>query len=103
MYQIPPVFQVSAAVLHMSGNAAQWYQSFKLVEEVANWSQFRHAVVCEFESTSQREKIQALQTLRQAGSVAEYKHQFDSLVYQIRVFDPSVGGLMLVYRFYVGA
>jgi hypothetical protein len=102
MYQIPAMFKVSAAVLHMSGNAAQWYQSFKLVEEICDWSQFRYAVALEFESTAQHEKVQALQTLRQTGSVADYKSQFDSLVYQVHVFDPSVGGMMLLYRFILG-
>lgn len=92
MYQITQNFKVSAAVLHMSGNAAQWYHSYKLVNEVNSWDQFRMAVATEFEGVVEREKMSALDTLTQTSTVTEYKQQFDSLVYQIRVFDPSVGG-----------
>lgn len=42
----------------------------------------------------------ALDALTQTRTVAKYKHQFDSLVYRIRVFDPS--GMMLVTRFLGG-
>jgi hypothetical protein len=31
--------------------------------------------------------------------VEEYKKQFDKLVYQIRLYDPNMGGLMLVQHF----
>jgi hypothetical protein len=34
--------------------------------------------------------------------VEEYKKQFDKLVYQIRLYDPNMGGLMLVQRFILG-
>nr|AAP54660.2 retrotransposon protein, putative, unclassified [Oryza sativa Japonica Group] len=102
MYQITQNFKVSAVVLHMSGNAAQWYHSYKLVNEVNSWDQFRMAVATEFEGVVEREKMSALDTLTQTGTVTEYKQQFDYLVYQIRVFDPSVGGKMLVTRFMNG-
>lgn len=102
MYQIPENFKVSAAVLHLTGNAAQWYQSIKLVEEVRDWAHFRYAVALEFEGNSNCEESLALQLLTQTGTVSEYKQQFDSLVYQARLFDPSFGGMMLVSRFMLG-
>lgn len=40
--------------------------------------------------------------LRQNGSVDEYKRKFDALVYQIRLYDQSIGELILVTRFVLG-
>lgn len=102
MYQISATFWVSATILHMYGNAAQWYQSVKLVEDVSDWAHFRYVVIHEFEGNTHREKTLALRLLTQTSTVAEYKQQIDSLVYQVRLFDPSVGGMMLVSRFVLG-
>jgi hypothetical protein len=35
-------------------------------------------------------------------TVEEYNKQFDKLVYQIRLYDPNMGGLMLVQHFILG-
>jgi hypothetical protein len=56
-------------------------------------------VIQEFEGNVQRDKIRELLTLKQTGTVEEYKKQFDKLVYQIRLYDPNMGGLMLVQHF----
>jgi hypothetical protein len=46
--------------------------------------------------------VRELLTLKQTSSVEEYKKQFDKLVYQIRLYDSIVGGMMLVQRFILG-
>ena len=40
--------------------------------------------------------------LRQEGTVAEYKKKFDQLVYHVRLYDPTVKGMMLVTQFVLG-
>lgn len=40
--------------------------------------------------------------LRQNGSVEDYWRKFDGLVYQIRLYDHTIGELMLVTRFVMG-
>jgi hypothetical protein len=37
LYQIPPNFRVSAASIHMIGDAAHWFQTYKLTLEFQNW------------------------------------------------------------------
>lgn len=73
-----------------------------VVEDMHDWAHFRYAVVLEFEGNTHREKTLALEMLTQTCTVAEYKQQFDSLVYKVRLFDPSVGGMILVCRFVLG-
>ena len=67
-----------------------------------NWSTFSVDVVQEFEGNAQRDRTRELLTLKQTGTVDEYKKQFDKLVYQIRLYDPHVGGMMLVQQFILG-
>jgi hypothetical protein len=59
-------------------------------------------VVQEFEGNAQRDKIRGLLTLKQTGSVEEYKRKFKKLVYQIKLYDPKRGGVILVQRFILG-
>ena len=59
-------------------------------------------MLLEFESDNQRDKNKELLALKQTGSVIEHHRQFDLLVYQIRLYDPAFGGLMLVSHFIVG-
>lgn len=102
MYQILENFMISGVVLHLIGDAAQWYQSFKLVTPVHDWPHFCQAVIEEFECETEHETTFALQTFTQTDSVADYKKAFDSLVYQVRLFDLAYGGIMLVTRFMLG-
>lgn len=102
IYMIPEGFKVAAATMYMKDSAAHWYQAYKVNNGWHDWEQFREAVVFEFEGNTQRDKIRELLLLRQTNTVEEYKRKFDALVYQIRLFDHNLGGLMLVTRFLLG-
>lgn len=102
LYQIAPGFQVSAATMYMTESAAHWYHAFKRDHVHLNWEQFREAVLLEFDTDTHRVKMKELLQLRQSGTVAEYRRQFDRLVYNIRLYDASIGGVMLVTQFVLG-
>ncbi|KAM0829264.1 hypothetical protein ACQ4PT_066987 [Festuca glaucescens] len=102
LYNIAKGFKVSAATMYMRDSAAHWYQAYKLKNPWHNWSTFSVDVVHEFERNAQRDKIRELLTLKQMGTVDEYKKQFDKLVYHIKLYDPNMGSLMLVQRFILG-
>jgi hypothetical protein len=102
LYNIAEGFKVSAATMYMRDSAAHWYQAYKLENPWHNWSTFSVDVIQEFEGNAQRDKIRELLTLKQTGTVEEYKRQFEKLVYQIKLYDPNMGGLMLVQRFILG-
>ncbi|KAK1649759.1 hypothetical protein QYE76_067564 [Lolium multiflorum] len=102
MYQIPEGFKVAAATMNLLGNAAHWYQAYKLDNAWHNWEQFQQAVMSEFELNVYRDKMRELLQLKQTGTVEEYTRQFNQLVYNIRLYDVSVGGMMLVTQFILG-
>ena len=102
LYQIAPGFQVSAATMYLSESAAHWYHAFKRTHERLTWEQFRQAVLLEFDMDTHRVKMKELLQLRQTGTVAEYRCQFDRSVYNIKLYDPSMGGIMLVTQFVLG-
>jgi hypothetical protein len=66
------------------------------------WVTFSVDVIQKFKGNVQRDKNCELLTLKQTGTVEEYKRQFDKLVCQIRLYDPNMSGLMLVQRFILG-
>lgn len=102
LYSIAEGFKVSAATMYMRGNAAHWYQSYKIANPWHSWPTFSAAVILKFEGNFQRDKTRELLTLKQSGTVEEYKRHFDMLVYQVKLYDPHVGGMMLVQRFILG-
>jgi hypothetical protein len=64
LYQIPPNFRVSAASIHMSGAAAHWFQTYKLMPGFQSWEQFSEDVVSEFEVDTHRAKTMELLNLK---------------------------------------
>lgn len=102
LYEIPDSFRVTSATLHMTGDAAQWFHAYKLDNDWPNWSQFRKAVLQEFDLNVHREKMRELMVLKQIGSVEEYKREFSQQVYQLKLYEPMVSETMLVTRFVLG-
>jgi hypothetical protein len=102
LYQIPEEFRVSAASLHLKGRAAHWYQSFRDSVGFVDWIQFKLEIRNEFDLTTHSDRMLELLTLRQTGTVLEYKTQFEKLVYCIRLFDKAVSETFLVTQFVLG-
>ncbi|KAM0849286.1 hypothetical protein ACQ4PT_053818 [Festuca glaucescens] len=102
LYQIPEGFKVSAASMNLVDNAAHWYQAYKLDNVWHTWEQFQQAVLSEFEVNVYRDRMRDLLQLKQTSTVEEYTKQFNQLVYSIRLYDASVGGMMLVTQFILG-
>lgn len=102
LYQIPAGFRVAAATMYLREGAAHWYQSYKKLVGFHDWDRFCVDLLLEFECDNQRDKNRELLALKQTGSVMEYRRQFDLLVYQIRLYDPAFGGLMVVSHFVDG-
>jgi hypothetical protein len=93
---------VSTTSIHMSGSAAQWFQSFKHVAGAYQWEEFARAVVKEFEVDTHRSKTMQLLNLQQSGSVDEYQKSFEQLVYNIGLFDHSLSETLLTSQFLLG-
>ena len=102
LYNIAPGFQVSASSMYLTESAAHWYHAFKRSHARLTWEEFRQAVLLEVDMDTHRVKMKELLQLRQTGTVAEYRRQFDRLVYNIKLYDPSIGGILLVTQFVLG-
>jgi hypothetical protein len=74
MYQIPAGLKVCEASMHLKGKAALWFQASRDYLYVLSWDQFKGAAMNEFEANSHFDRMLELLTLRQSGSVIEYKN-----------------------------
>ena len=88
--------------MYLIDSAAHWYHAFKRSQVRLTWEEFRQAVLLEFDIDTHRVKMKELLQLRQTGMVADHMKQFDKLVYNIKLYDPSIGGIMLVTQFVLG-
>jgi hypothetical protein len=86
----------------MSGLTAHWFQSFKHSLDCYQWDVFVAAVVEEFEVDTRRALTMRLIGLKQVGSVADYRKEFEQLVYHIRLFVNSLSETMLTAQFLMG-
>uniref|UniRef100_A0ACD5UZ83 Uncharacterized protein n=1 Tax=Avena sativa TaxID=4498 RepID=A0ACD5UZ83_AVESA len=88
--------------MYLTDSAAHWYHTFKQNQERLSWEQFRQAVLLEFDTDTHQVKMKELLQLKQTDTMAEYHKQFDRLVYNIKLYDPAIGGVMLVTQFLLG-
>jgi hypothetical protein len=102
LYQIPLVFRVSVASIHMSGAATHWFQTYKLTPGYQHWDQFTAVVVSEFEVDTDRSKMMELLNLKQTGLVDDYRKSFEHLVYHIKLYDNTLSNTMLTTQFILG-
>lgn len=65
LYQTPENLKVMSASLHLHGNAAHWYQSYKLSGFCSSWSQFSAAMLQEFDLNVHRDCMRGLLVLKQ--------------------------------------
>jgi hypothetical protein len=102
MYNIPENFRVMSASIHLHGNAAHWYQAYKMTEDDTGWARFSAAIRQEFDTNVHRDCMRELMMLKQVSTVQEYKIQFTQLVYQIQLYDGTMSETLLVTRFILG-
>lgn len=76
MYQIPDGFKVAAATMYLVDSAAHWHKAYKAVYTWHDWEQFQQAILLEFETNTQSEKMRELLQLRQTETLEEYKKFF---------------------------
>jgi hypothetical protein len=99
LYSVPPHFRVTVASIHMVDKVAHWYQTYKHSPGSHTWEHLVVVVSREFEVNTHREKTMELLNLGQTGSVKDYKHHFDRLVYHILLYDHSLSETKLVSQF----
>jgi hypothetical protein len=78
---------LTAATLHLEGDAAHWFQSYKLKHTVQGWPDFITAVEAKFGVHDYRQFMDDLLALKQGGSVARKLQLFPGV--SVQDFQPQ--------------
>ncbi|KAK1678256.1 hypothetical protein QYE76_039104 [Lolium multiflorum] len=102
VFNISPSLWHTTASLHLDGNAAIWLQSYKQRHTIRGWPQFITAVEAEFGADDQRKSMKSLLQLQQTDTVQAYIVEFQSLMYQVLMFNPNYDEQFFVSQFIKG-
>jgi hypothetical protein len=101
-FNISATLWITTATLHMDGNAAIWLQSYKKRHELGSWPQFIAAVEAEFGADDKRRSIKALLALKQTSTVEAYQKEFQTLIYQVSMYNPNYDEQFFISQFIKG-
>nr|XP_051190460.1 uncharacterized protein LOC127303801 [Lolium perenne] len=99
---VHPTMWLTAATMHLEGNAAHWYQAYKLKHTVQGWPDFISAVEAKFGIHDHRMFMDELLALKQTGTVDEYSLKFQELVYKISGHNPHYDETLFVSQYLKG-
>lgn len=83
IYSVPEKLWVTAATMHLEGNAAMWWQAYKQAHQKVSWKALCQAVEQQFGTDDYRTALTELIALKHSGTVEEYTSQFQQLQYQV--------------------
>uniref|UniRef100_A0ACD6ATY1 Uncharacterized protein n=1 Tax=Avena sativa TaxID=4498 RepID=A0ACD6ATY1_AVESA len=99
---IHPTMWLTAATMHLEGNAAHWFQAYKLKHTVHGWPEFITAVEAKFGVHDYRQFMDELLALKQTSTVDEYCSKFQELVFKISGHNPHYDETFFVSQFLKG-
>ena len=99
---MPPHNWVATAALYVDGHAALWLRAFRQMHTDITWEMFRRAIVEEFGPEEFESTMHNLLQLRQTGTVAEYRQQFEVHMYNLLALDASLSSKFFVTQFLLG-
>jgi len=102
IFNIPEVYWVTAASMHMDDNASKWLQMHKLTHDLDSWTEFISAVVDHFGSYDYRDAIGELVSLTQDGTLEDYISAFVDLQYQVTMHNTGFDQVYFVTQFIKG-
>ena len=83
IYSIPERLKVTAATMHLEGNASKWWQAYKQNHAIPEWKILCQVIQEKFGADDYRNAINELVSLKQTRSVEEYTIAFQSLQFDI--------------------
>lgn len=102
IYSIPEHLWVQAASMHLEGNAAKWWEAYKLTNPTVSWHTFCTTIQSKFGGDDYRNAINGLLTLRQTGSVEEYTTEFQAIQYDIAMHGGQLDYLFMASTYVNG-
>ncbi|XP_037480907.1 uncharacterized protein LOC119358489 [Triticum dicoccoides] len=102
LYHVPQHNWVATSALYVEGHAALWLRAFRQTHPVITWDLFRRAVEEEFGPEEFESLMHDLLQLRQTGTVAEYRQQFEVHMYNMIALDATLSSKFFVTQFLLG-
>lgn len=102
LYRVAPHTWVTTASLYVEGHAAHWLQAYRQQYPLATWPDFCQAVIEEFGPDEFESQMHKLLHLRQLGTVAEYRRQFEVYMYQLLSLNSNLCTKFFVTQFVIG-
>lgn len=102
MYSILEKLWVTAASMHLEGNAAKWFEAYELDHPTITWTTLRTDIQAKFGSDDYRSALTDLIALRQTGTVEEYTAQFQALQYDIMMHSGKYDDLHFATQYVAG-
>jgi hypothetical protein len=102
LYRVSLQQWVTTASLYMEGHAALWLQAYRQSHGHVSWSEFKRAIVEEFGPDEFEVQMHKLLQLRQSGTVAEYRQQFEVYMYHLLSLDSALSPKFFVTQFVLG-
>lgn len=88
--------------MHLEGNAAKWWQTYKITYAVVSWKQFSAEVQEHFGSNDYRSAINELLDLKQTTTVEDYTTQFQSPQYDVSMHGGQYNALFFATQYVRG-
>lgn len=88
--------------MHLEGNAAKWFQSYKITHKTIPWQTFCDTVKAEFGTDDYRTAITELLSLKQTGTVQQYTAQFQSLQFDVNMHSCQYDDLFFASKYVDG-
>lgn len=102
VYGIQKEMWVRVASLHFSGNAARWLQIYEAQHASFTWEELCSAMGAKFGREQYQAQLRQFNSLRQAGSVAEYMEQFEELMHHLLAHNAAFDPLFFTTQFIDG-
>ena len=102
LFDIPEHMWFTVASMNFDEPAAQWLQVYKKQHKSTSWLKFVLAVEQKFGRDNYRKAVTDLLELQQSGTVEEYYAAFQSLQFQICMYNPEYGEVFFTSQFING-
>lgn len=81
--------RIQAAMVAMEGKALTWYQWWEFCAKSPNWTDFKQAVIQQFQPSMNQSPYELLLSLKHEGTVAEYREKFELYAGPLRGTEPE--------------
>ena len=81
--------KLPAVMVAMEGKALTWYQWWEFSADDPTWSKFRSTVIRHFQPSMLQSSFELLPSLKQTGSVEDYREQFELYVGPLKCTEPA--------------